>query len=309
MRKFLLIMMALLVAMTVDAKPKSSELKLRIGTYNIWTHSARKSQIRKGRTTEDRNWNNSKQSVAKLITKLNCDIIGLQEVTTVCRDDLMELVKGENGRRYTLWWVDTYPNSKKKNVGNGIFYDSNKFKFEQKKIRYFSPTPDQPSSGWDEKKFIRGALTAVVTHKKSGRKFFFIATHGPLGDIANGHAGRLIIEFEKELNTEKLPVIVVGDMNANPKMEFYERMCQHFDDCFVIAKKKCGNLGTFNGASEIEANFKNPNKRIDHIYVRSTKKGKIKVSNYVVNRDKLQCGNGLHYPSDHNPVYVDLRIK
>lgn len=309
MRKFLLIMMALLVAMTVDAKPKSSELKLRIGTYNVWTHAARKGKIRKGQATEDRSWNNSKQSVAKLITKLNCDIIGLQEVTTVCRDDLMELVKGENGRRYTLWWVDTYPNSKKKNVGNGIFYDSNKFKFEQKKIRYFSPTPDQPSSGWDEKKFIRGALTAVVTHKKSGRKFFFIATHGPLGDIANGHAGRLIIEFEKELNTKKLPVIVVGDMNANPKMEFYERMCQHFDDSFVVARKKCGNIGTYSGPQEIEDNFKNPNKRIDHIYVRSTKKGKIKVSNYVVNRDKLPCGNGLHYPSDHNPVYVDLRIK
>lgn len=310
MKKVLLIIMALAVAMAADAKPKQpKELNLRIGTYNVWSHSARKSQIRKGRATEDRNWNNSKQAVAKLITKLNCDIIGMQEVTTICRDDLMELVKGAKGKKYTLWWVDSYPNSTKKNVGNGVFYDRKRYKFEQQEIHYFSPTPDKPTSGWDEKRFIRSALTAVVTHKKSGRKFFFIATHGPLGDIANGHAGRLIVEFEQEFNTEKLPVIVVGDMNADPEMEFYKRMCQHFEDCFVVAKDKCGNIGTFNSAQETDTNFKKSSRRIDHIYVRSTEKGRIEVKNYTVNRDKLQCGNGLHYPSDHNPVYVDLTIK
>ena len=51
-------------------------------------------------------------------------------------------------------------------------------------------------------------------------------------------------------------------------------------------------------------------RRIDHIYVRSTDKGAISVKNYKVNRDKYIMPDGeSHYPSDHNPVVVDLTIK
>lgn len=315
MKKILLLALALCFAFAADAKPKQTSdeaLDLRIGSYNIWSHSARKWQIRKGATTESRNWDNSKKAVAKLIVKLDCDILGMQEVTDVCRDDLKKLVKKSGGKKYDLWWVNTYPEGHKNVVGNAVFYDKKKFKFSNQNIYYFSLTPEVMSKGWDEKRHYRAALTAVVTHKETGKKFFFIATHGPLGDIACGHAGRLITEFDQKYNTEGLPTIVVGDMNAwegHKNNTFYENMTKYFEDTYYKAENKCGTVGTFNGSKEIEKNFTAYHRRIDHIYVRSTDKGKIKVKDYKVNRDKYKIDGAMHYPSDHNPVYVDLQLK
>jgi endonuclease/exonuclease/phosphatase family metal-dependent hydrolase len=314
MKKVMLLIAALVAVVAVDAKPKTAdaELNLRIGSYNIWSHSARQAKIKKGGMSEVRSWDNNKKAVAELIVDLNCDLIGMQEVTNVCRDDLAKLVKKSGGKKYELWWVNTYPEGHKNIVGNAVFYDKKKFKLSEQNIYYFSLTPEVISKGWDEKRHYRAALTAVVTHKETGKKFFLIATHGPLGDVACGHAGRLITEFDQKYNTEGLPTIVVGDMNAwegHKNNTFYENMTKYFEDTYYAAEKKCGTVGTFNGSKEIEKNFTTYHRRIDHIYVRSTDKGKIKVKDYKVNRDKYKIDGAMHYPSDHNPVYVDLQLK
>ena len=312
MKKIFTFVMILAVTISASAAPKSNELSLRVGSYNVWSHSARQWQIKKKATTESRNWDNSKDAVAKLIVKLDCDIIGMQEVTSVCRDDLAKLVKKNGGKKYARWWENTYPEGHKYVVGNAVFYDKKKFKLSKQAIYYFSPTPEKQSKGWDEKRHYRASLATVVTHKKSGKQFFLLATHGPLGDVACGHAGRLLTEFDKKYNTEGLPTIVVGDMNAwpgHPKNAFYENMTKYFEDSYEVAEKKCGTIGTFNSSKENEKNFTNPNRRIDHIYIHSTDKGKIQVKNYTVNRDKYKIDGAPHYPSDHNPVYVDMVIK
>ena len=313
MKKIFLLALALILAIGADAKPKQTkELDLRIGTYNIWAHYARRGHIKKGHATDARNWDNSKKAVAELIVKLDCDLMGLQEVTNVCYEDLAQLLKKVGGKKYGIWWLNTYPEGHKRNVGNAIVYNKKKLKLSKQNIYYFSKTPEVRSSGWDEKKFIRGALVTEVTHKKTGKSLYFMATHGPLGDVACGHAGRLLIEFDKKYNTKGLPSIVVGDMNACEGQKnnmFYDNITKYFEDSFYAAEKRCSTLGTYLSAKEKEANFKNPRIRIDHIYVHSTDKGKIKVKNYEVNRDKLNCGGEMHYPSDHNPVIVDITIK
>ena len=311
MKKIILLFAAVMVAFGVDAKPmKSSDLDLRIGTYNIWAHYARKGQIKKGRADAARSWENSKKAVAELIVKLDCDLLGMQEVSSVCNEDLAQLLKKVGGKKYGIWWLNTYPEGHKRNVGNAILYNKKKFKLAKQSIYYFSPTPEVRSTGWDEMKYIRGALLTEVTHKKSGRKFFFIATHGPLGDIACSHAGRLLAEFDQKYNTEGLPTIVVGDMNAHPGDGFHQNMTKYYEDSFLVAEKKDSDKpGTFNSAAGTDRSFTNPKRRIDHIYVHSTNKGKITVKNYHVNRDKYNCGGKMHYPSDHNPVIVDLTLK
>ena len=108
MKRVLLLTMAIVIALTAMAKPKQTdEINLRIGTYNVWSHLARESIIRKGLTTDSRNWDNSKRAVAELIKSLNCDIIGMQEVTDLCRDDLAALVRKGKGKKYELWWQNT----------------------------------------------------------------------------------------------------------------------------------------------------------------------------------------------------------
>jgi endonuclease/exonuclease/phosphatase family metal-dependent hydrolase len=311
MKKFLLLIAAALVAFVADAKPaKSSDLNIRVGTYNIWAHYARKGNIKKGRADATRSWELSKKAVAELIVKLDCDLMGMQEVSHVCYEDLQQLVKKVGGKKYDIWWLNTYPEGHRRNVGNAIIYNKKKFKLAKQNIYYFSPTPEVRSSGWDEMRYIRAALLTEVTHKKSGRKFFFIATHGPLGDVACSHAGRLLTEFDQKYNTEGLPTIVVGDMNAYPGDGFYQNMTKYYEDSFLVAEKKNSDKpGTFNSAAGTDKNFSNPKRRIDHIYIHSTDKGKIAVKSYNVNRDKYNCGGKMHYPSDHNPVYVDLEIK
>lgn len=307
MKKIFLLVAALLATIAVDAKPKqtSSEIDLRIGTYNVWSHSARKWQIKKGNTTESRNWDNSKKAVTKLLSKLDCDIVGLQEVTSVCRDDIKKLVS----KKYELWWINTYPEGHKSVVGNAVLFKKKEFEFSEKHIYYFSLTPEEISKGWDCKRHYRAALTAVVTHKKSGKKFFLIATHGPLKKEANANAGRLLVEFDKKYNTQGLPTIVVGDMNARPGGAFCTNMLQHFEDSYLVAEKKCGTIGTFNGSAGSETNITNEKRRIDQIYIHSTEKGKIRVQNYTVNLDKHKIDGQMLYPSDHWPVYIDITIK
>lgn len=312
MKRLILMAVALLVAgATVEARPKAddAELNLRIGTYNVWSHLARKSIIRKGLTTDSRNWENSKRAVADLIVRLDCDIIGMQEVTSVCRDDLEALVRKGKGKRYELWWQNTYPEGHKSVIGNAVFFDKRRFKVSDRKIYYFSPTPTEISKGWDETRHYRAALTATVTHKKSGKRFFFIATHGPLKPEANANAGRILVEIDQRYNTECLPTIVVGDMNARSSDPFHSTMCCHYEDTFLVAESKCGTIGTFNGSKGLEENFMLPKRRIDHIYIHSTDKGKLTAKQYKVHRDKYQVGNECHFPSDHNPVVVDMTLK
>ncbi len=304
--KKLVVLLTLLVAFGWG---EAQELNLRVGTYNVWSHLARASKVRKGDAAEERSWESSKRAVAKQIVDIDCDILGMQEVTSVCRDDLAKLVKKVGGKKYRLWWVNTYPEGHRSVVGNAVFYDKKRFKLSQQKIYYFSPTPEVISKGWDEKRYYRASLTTVVTEKKSGKRFFLFATHGPLKKEANANAGRLLVEWDKSYNTEALPSIAVGDMNARPEQAFHKAMCAHFDDCALVAKEKVGPIGTFNSASGSDRNLTLPNRRIDHIYIHSTEKGKFEVERYEVVTKKYEIGGVEHYPSDHCPVVADLKLK
>lgn len=310
MKRIVLLAAALLAFVATEAKTsQSTELNLRIGTYNVWSHSARKWVIKKGATTESRNWENSKKAVAQQIVDINCDILAMQEVTSVCRDDLAQLVKKQGGKKYKLWWENTYPEGHRSVVGNAVFYDKKKFKLSQQSIYYFSPTPEEQSKGWDEKAHYRASLATVVTHKKSGKKFFLLATHGPLKKVANGHAGRLLVEFDKSYNFEKLPSIALGDMNARPGQTFHQHMCAYFEDCYLATDNKVGTVGTFNSSKGTDAPLMQPHRRIDQIYIHSTDKGKFEVEKYEVILDKYTIDGEKRYPSDHNPVVVDLKLK
>ena len=309
MNKLPILVALLVVFMAAEAKPvKSTELDLRIGTYNVWSHQARTSRIRKGQSAEERKWETSKKAVAQQIIDLNCDVMGLQEVTPVCLKDLTNLLKKGKGKKYAIWWVNTYPKGQRE-IGNAVLYNKKRFTISQQNIYYFSLTPEVASKGWDEKRFYRASLATVVTEKKSGKKFFLFAAHGPLGKEAKGHAGKLLVEFDKKYNTEALPTIALGDMNARPNGPFHQAMCTHYEDCALVAKEKVGTAGTFNSSKGSDKILAQPHRRIDHIYVHSTESGKFDVLKYEVITKKYKIGGVMHYPSDHCPVVVDLKLK
>ncbi len=312
MKKILTLLLVLITVSTIDAKPKAtnSELDLRIGTYNIWADYARKSKIRQKKSDALRNWDNSKMAVAELIVKLDCDLIAIQEVSNNCYEDLLYLLKKAGGKKYGIWWVNVYPEGYKRQVGSAIIYNKKEFKLSRQNNYFLSETPEVRSHGWDETRYLRAALTTDVTHKKSGKKFFFIAVHGPLKDYASEQAGKLITEFAKRYNPKDLPTIVVGDMNACPGDGFYKNMTKFYDDAFVVAEKNnCKLPGTYNGPGGGDEHFTRSDRRIDHVYIHSTDNGKITVKDYTVNRDKYKSGGKEFYPSDHNPVVVNMKLK
>lgn len=117
------------------------------------------------------------------------------------------------------------------------------------------------------------------------------------------------IQIDKEFNPEKLPTIVMGDMNAWPGQPFLDMMKTHYKDCYEEAAVRGPEIGTYASSKELETHFAAPRRRIDHIYFHSTDKGAFEVHSYKVNRDKYPIGGKMHYPSDHNPVYVDMTLK
>ena len=120
MKKILTLFLALITAITVDAKPKAinSELDLRIGTYNVWSVPAREWRLRKGDITESRGWENNKKAVAELIVDLDCDLLGMQEMSLKNYEDLAKLIKKVGGKKYGLWWQNIYPKSSNDVGGN-----------------------------------------------------------------------------------------------------------------------------------------------------------------------------------------------
>ena len=237
MKKLFLFLTLLSTIMVVDAKnPKSTDLDLRIGTYNIWSHQARASRIRKNNAAPERNWDTSKKAVVQHIIDLDCDVMALQEVTNVCYEDLTNLLKKGKGKKYAIWWENIYPEGMRQ-IGSAVLYNKKRFSLSQQKIYYFSPTPEVRSKGWDEKRLFRASLATVITEKASGRKFLLFAAHGPLAKEAKVHAGRLLVEFDKNYNTEALPTIALGDMNARPDGAFRKAMCAHYEDLLALAKE------------------------------------------------------------------------
>ena len=312
--KKLLILLSLFVigaSANTTAKEKNApkEFTLKIGTYNVWSDDARRWQIRCKNTNETRNWQNSREALADLIAKLDWDIMAIQESTKVINQELPDLVKSAGAKKYAWWFESAYPEGHKTYMtGPGVAYRKDLFKLSNQKCFWISETPTIPSTGWDEVRHMRMVMTAVVTHKKSKTQFFLMAFHGPLKPKAKVAAARIITEVEQAENHKGLPVIFLGDMNAWPDTKFYEIITKHFDDSFEVAEKRCETIGTFHSSQEVESFFEQQRRRIDFIFLRGNK-GSFEVKSYDVNRDKYNCGGVMHYPSDHNPVGVVLKIK
>ena len=310
MKRVLLLCFTLVVALSGVAAPKGDKsIKMRVGTYNLWSDGARQWKINRNEAPATRTWELSKEAVADVVVKVGCDLMAFQEVTSVCRDDMRELIAKSGAKHYKIWWMNSYPDGHKTVVGNSLLYNSQLFKLSNKRIFYISPTPTVVSTGWGEHRHYRTALAATVLHKPTGRRFFLVCTHGPLNREASSHYADVLIQIDKEFNPEKLPTIVMGDMNAWPGQPFLDTMKTQYKDCYDEAAVRGSEIGTYASSKELETHFAAPRRRIDHIYFHSTDKGSFEVHSYKVNRDKYPIGGKMHYPSDHNPVYVDMTLK
>lgn len=237
-------------------------------------------------------WPNRSDQVSALLDFHQAEIFGLQEAFIGQIEDI-------HAQLPKMKWVGVgRDDGQKAGEYSPVFYDSEKFKALKQGGFWLSETPEKPGLGWDAA-CNRVCTWIILKEHKSGGKFMVLNTHfDHLGDKARSESAKLILRKIKELNTDNLPVILMGDFNLTPDKEPISVITSELNDSRAISKKApYGPVGTFN-AFKFDAPMKD---RIDYIFVSD----KIEVKRYAV----LTDSKDQRYPSDHQPVLVTLELK
>lgn len=179
---------------------------------------------------------------------------------------------------------------------SAIFYNAEEFEVLEENTFWLSETPQEISVGWD------AAMERICTFAKfkeisSGKTFWVFNAHfDHIGEKARENSAKLIWKKISALNEENLPVILMGDLNLEPQTSAIQFLSEKLNDSKTAAQLSFGPEGTFNGY-----NFKKAvNLRIDYIFTSKN----IEVKKYAV----LSDSKNLKYPSDHLPVFVELKL-
>lgn len=319
-------------------------VSIKAGTYNIWSPEARKTVMDEDpEVSEQRSWANSYEAVAAMINYLDCDVMGLQEVSSrAFRTTLTGPREDYDGNIHTLnekipayKWViynahnTTYDNLASNTTANGlgstdaILYKSSVLQLEASG-RYWitgtkkkAPQDDPNWSTIQNGGTNRPATWAKFTHKASGKQFYFITTHldlpnaGPSEDPLlpqRRNASELIEWFAPLVVQDGLPSIICGDMNTDTG-ECYEKLNSGvWKDVYDSMKA----IGTLEFTDLRYPGTMNADKREsgigtwrpDHILTEG-----FSLSYYKVGREKFATKDGtMHYPSDHLPIKVILNF-
>lgn len=258
-----------------------SAQELSVMTYNIKLDYPKEG---------DNSWTNRKPFFINQIRFHAPDIFGVQEAMPNQMKDLESLLPP-----YSFVGVGR-DDGKDEGEYSAIFYNKEKFKVLKSSTFWLSEMPDQVSMGWDAV-CNRVCTFALFEHKASGKRFWMFNTHfDHVGVEARKNSATLIIQKIRDINADDLPVILSGDFNMEDSHKSIQFIEQHLQDSKAIAKLVFGPIGTFNNFE-----FDKPvTRRIDYIFVSDG----IAVDKYAVLSDSWDC----KYPSDHLPVFVNIKI-
>ncbi|MFN4762814.1 endonuclease/exonuclease/phosphatase family protein [Gillisia sp. Q332] len=240
----------------------------------------------------ENSWSLRKDHLGSQIKFYQPDIFGVQEAVLEQLEFFEDILPA-----YSYVGVGR-DDGKTKGEFSAVFYDSNRFEVLKENTFWLSETPERVSVGWDAA-MERVCTYALFEDRESGEKFWVFNSHfDHIGEKAREESARLIWKMIQQLNSEDLPVVLMGDFNLEPNAPGIKFLSEKLNDSKTIAELDFGPEGTFNGY-----NFKEPvTRRIDYIL---TSKGDIEVKKYAV----LSDSKDLKYPSDHLPVFVLLQIE
>lgn len=177
-----------------------------------------------------------------------------------------------------------------------IFFDTTRLKVKDISTFWLSETPEKVSRGWD------AALERICTYGLfedigTNRKFWVFNTHfDHRGPEARIRSAALILNKINELNSEHLPLILMGDFNARPDEEPVRLLMTQLNDGLKLSEiPLTGPSGTFNGFTNEEITD-----RIDYFFLTD-----LKVLSYA--HIIARMPNNKHV-SDHLPVIINLEI-
>jgi endonuclease/exonuclease/phosphatase family metal-dependent hydrolase len=257
---------------------------LKIMTYNIRLDVA---------SDAENDWTHRKEFLNGQIQFYAPDIFGVQEALP---NQVLDIAKAQSQYNY----VGTGRDGIGKGESSNIFYKTEKFKVMESNTFWLSATPDTISLGWDAA-CNRVCTYALLKNKKSNKMIWVFNTHlDHMGDVARTKGLELILSRIEKLNTNKYPVILMGDFNSEPETDRIIALKNKMNDSKTISKEKpFGPYGTFNGFKYNEATTH----LIDYIFL--SKSSAITVNKYAV----LTDAKDLKFPSDHFPVFIEIVCK
>lgn len=263
-----------------------------IGPLSAQTHHLATFNIRWDNPNDIGNlWKDRAPQIIQLVKFHQIGIVGTQEVLA---HQLKELNEGLGYAAIGVGRDDGIA----KGEFSPIHYDPSRYQVEESGTFWLSPTPDQPSKGWD------AALNRICTWARfstgAGERFYVFNVHyDHIGQQAREESSKLVLSKIQEINREGLPVIWMGDFNVEPENPAYQVILNQeaWKDARLDSKlSSYGPKGTFTGFDWDRM----PDGIIDHVFVQ----GKLEVLRHGILTDNY----GKKYPSDHFPVLVELRF-
>ena len=186
-----------------------------------------------------------------------------------------------------------------KGESSNIYYKKERFIVKEEKTFWLSETPNEISKGWDAA-YNRVCTYGLFKDKITKKLFWVFNTHlDHIGEEARTNGITLIVSKIKEVNTKNYPVIFMGDFNSEPETERISNLKKEMNDSREVSEQKpFGPSGTFNGFNYNETVLK----LIDYIFL---SRNNFEVLKYAI----LSDSKNLKYPSDHFPVYTEIKIK
>jgi len=249
-------------------------------------------------------WEKRGKRLVELIRRFNPDIFGVQEALSFQIDDLLSALPryatlGE-GRRGLI--QDEHCN---------IFYRRDRFRLLKCGTFWLSETPETPGSQSWGSSLPRIVTWAVLFDKETDRAFLFCNTH------FDHPASAQLVRFNSAVVSWKfikkrfpdLPAVLSGDLNCPPSeqaMQFLtgKLSADGLTAAFVDTYARLGGpeptpenkITTYHGFSS-----RPPARRIDYVLVR----GKIEPLRAGILIRKVEGA----YPSDHHPVWAELKFE
>ena len=267
----------------VDSQPLAPALPLRVMTFNL----------RYDTPSDSGNaWPHRRDWVAALIRFHAPDAIGVQEALAHMLTDLdtriPEFARVGVGRT----------DGRMRGEFSAILYRRDRLELLDSGTFWLSPTPDVAGSkGWDTA-IERVATWARFRDRRTGCRHLHLNTHfDHIGEQARQESARLIRRRLARL-TDGLPVVVTGDLNADPASAPYRILTRDtiggaipaLSDALTVSRDgHYGPTSTWTAFRAIE-----PGRRIDYVLVSP----RVRVLKHAILPDSWDA----RFPSDHLPV-------
>jgi Metal-dependent hydrolase len=287
MKKILYLLIAL-VLFSCKSQEEERSLELNVMTFNVRLDTT---------ADKENSWSYRKDNAAEMIKADDVDILGMQEVLYNQLTDLKERLP-----EYNSVGVGRF-DGKEAGEYSPVFYRESKFDEYESGNFWLSEDPTAVGvKGWDAA-CERIASWAILKDKSTGKRLFVLCTHfDHIGETARRESAHLILSKVKELS-QGLPVIVMGDFNADSESEVVKIITDendplHLNDSRSLTSDIKGTYYTFHDYGRLPEDKR---ERIDYIFVNN----QAEVKEYEVIPEKNEKG----YFSDHSAVCARVVIK